>query len=29
MGGTGRSWAMSDTLDTFGVKSKILCEEVK
>jgi hypothetical protein len=27
--GAGRSWAMSDTLDTFGVESKILYEEVK
>jgi len=25
----GRSWAMSDTLDTFGVESKILYEEVE
>ena len=27
--GAGRSWAMGDTLDTFGVESKILYEEVE
>lgn len=27
--GAGRSWVMSDTLDTFGVESKILYEEVE
>jgi hypothetical protein len=27
--GAGRSWATSKTLDTFGVESEILYEEVK
>jgi hypothetical protein len=28
-GGAGRSWARNEAPNTFGVESKILCEEVK